>query len=53
MKEKGWIRKTESGMFAITVEGVDRANSEPHRETATNRLLTDRTVLHSAAEEAA
>jgi curved DNA-binding protein CbpA len=53
LKEKGWIRKTESGMFAITVEGIDRANSELHRETDANRLLTDQTVLHSAAEQAA
>jgi hypothetical protein len=52
MKEKGWIRKTESGMFAITVEGVDRANSE-QRETNPNKLLTDQTVLRGAAEEAA
>jgi curved DNA-binding protein CbpA len=50
LKEKGWIRKTESGMFAITVEGVDRANSGLHRETARNRLLTDQSVLHTAAE---
>ena len=50
LKEKGWIRKTESGTFAITVEGIDRANSEMHRETDANRLLTDQTVLHSAAE---
>jgi hypothetical protein len=27
-------------MLAITVEGVDRANSEHHRETTT-KLLTD------------
>jgi hypothetical protein len=40
LKEKGWIGRTESGMFAITVEGVDRANSEHHR-TTTNKLLTD------------
>ena len=53
LKEKGWIRKTESGTFAITVEGIDRANSEMHRETDANRLLTDQTVLHSAADEAA
>jgi curved DNA-binding protein CbpA len=52
LKEKGWIRKTESGMFAITVEGVDRANSEQH-ETNPNKLLTDQTVLHRAAEQAA
>jgi curved DNA-binding protein CbpA len=40
LKEKGWIRATESGMFAITVEGVDRANSEQHRRI-TSQLLTD------------
>ena len=45
LKEKGWIRVTENGMLAITVEGVDRANSEPHR-TITNKLLTDQ--RHSA-----
>jgi curved DNA-binding protein CbpA len=39
LKEKGWIGITESGMFAITAEGVDRANSGHHRETA--KLLTD------------
>jgi curved DNA-binding protein CbpA len=41
LKEKGWIRKTENGTFAITAEGVDRANSEYHRKTI-NNLLTDR-----------
>jgi curved DNA-binding protein CbpA len=41
LKEKGWIGKTERGTFAITAEGVDRANSEHHRKT-TNKLLTDR-----------
>ena len=40
LKEKGWIKRTESGMLAITVEGVDRANSEQHRKTA-SKLLTD------------
>src|SRR5580704_4023685 len=40
LKEKGWIGRTDNGMLAITVEGVDRANSEHHRETA-NKLLTD------------
>jgi curved DNA-binding protein CbpA len=40
LKEKGWIARTEDGMLAITVEGVDRANSEHHRK-ATNKLLTD------------
>ncbi|HEY1747624.1 MAG TPA: DnaJ domain-containing protein [Xanthobacteraceae bacterium] len=49
LKEKGWIRKTESGMFAITVEGVDRANSD-HGQVIANRLLTDQTMLGHAAE---
>jgi len=41
LKEKGWIARTESGMLAITVEGVDHANSE-HQRKAANKLLTDR-----------
>jgi curved DNA-binding protein CbpA len=40
LKGKGWIKKTEDGTFGITVESVDRANSEHHRKT-TNNLLTD------------
>jgi curved DNA-binding protein CbpA len=40
LKEKGWIARLENGMLAITVEGVDRANSEHHRGTAT-KLVTD------------
>ena len=40
LKEKGWIGKLENGLLAITVEGVDRANSEHHRKT-TIKLLTD------------
>ena len=39
MKAKGWIGRTENGTFAITVEGVDRANSEP-RHAITTKLLT-------------
>jgi curved DNA-binding protein CbpA len=40
LREKGWIGRTEDGTLAITVEGVDRANSEHHRK-ATSKLLTD------------
>jgi curved DNA-binding protein CbpA len=40
LKEKGWIARTETGTLAISVEGVDRANSERHREAPT-KLLTD------------
>jgi len=39
LKEKGWIRITESGMLAITADGVDRVNSQLHHKPA--RLLTD------------
>ena len=38
LKAKGLIGRIENGMFAITVEGVDRANSE-HRSEVTTRLL--------------
>jgi curved DNA-binding protein CbpA len=47
LKEKGWIRMTESGMLAITAEGVDRANSQIHRKTA--RLLTDQSGANGSA----
>jgi curved DNA-binding protein CbpA len=40
LKEKGWIKRTEDGQLAITVEGVDRTNSDHHR-TATKKFLTD------------
>lgn len=39
LKAKGWIGRQENGTLAITVEGVDRANSEQRRET-TAKLLT-------------
>jgi hypothetical protein len=40
LREKGWIRRTESGTVAITAEGVDRANSE-HESKTNKNLLTD------------
>jgi len=40
LKEKGWIRRIEDGTFAITVEGVDRANTEHDRKVA-QHLLTN------------
>jgi curved DNA-binding protein CbpA len=39
LKEKGWIAPTENGLFAITVAGIDQANSQ-EREKVTNKLLT-------------
>lgn len=44
LKEKGWIRKIENGTFAITVEGIDRANSESEHKSV-NKLLTDRSRI--------
>jgi curved DNA-binding protein CbpA len=41
LKEKGWIGRTENGMLAITVEGVDRAHSEHDRKTISKKLLSD------------
>jgi curved DNA-binding protein CbpA len=38
LKAKGWIARIENGTIAITVEGVDRANSE-HRRDPTTKLL--------------
>jgi curved DNA-binding protein CbpA len=51
LKEKSWIGRTENGMFAITVEGVDRANSEQDRKTVSKKLLSDQshTEGHRAA----
>ena len=40
LRQKGWIEKNENGMLAITVDGVDRANSESERKPPRN-LLTD------------
>jgi curved DNA-binding protein CbpA len=44
LKAKGWVGRLENGMLAITVEGVDRANSV-NRSHTTPKLLThpDRT----------
>jgi hypothetical protein len=41
LKEKHWIQRTESGTLAITVEGVDRANSE-HQRAPHLKLLADK-----------
>ncbi len=38
LKEKGWIAVTENGTLAITVEGVDRVNTE-HKDDAVIKLL--------------
>ncbi len=44
LKQKGWIGTLENGQVAITVDGVDRAHSEPPPKT-TLKLLKD--VNHS------
>ena len=38
LKAKGWAGRLENGTLAITVEGVDRANSEHHRGSTTKFL---------------
>jgi curved DNA-binding protein CbpA len=39
LKAKGWIERLETGMLAITAEGVDHANSKYRRDDDT-KLLT-------------
>jgi curved DNA-binding protein CbpA len=39
LKAKGWISRIENGTIAITVEGIDRANSEYRRDVTVTRLL--------------
>ncbi|MER8645750.1 DnaJ domain-containing protein [Mesorhizobium sp. M1252] len=41
MKAKGWIARIENGTIAITVEGVDRADSELRRDTSIRLLSRD------------
>ncbi len=40
LKEKGWIRKGDDGLFAITIEGVDRAGAI-YQEKMAKKLLTN------------
>jgi curved DNA-binding protein CbpA len=40
MKEKRWIERREDGLLAITIDGVDRASSEPNIRAA-RKLLSD------------
>jgi len=40
LKEKGWIKATEDGTLAITVDGGDRVQAEHDRST-TKKLLAD------------
>ncbi|PBB84127.1 J domain-containing protein [Mesorhizobium sp. WSM3876] len=39
LKAKGWIARIENGMFAITVDGIDRANAEHRGNAPVTRLL--------------
>jgi curved DNA-binding protein CbpA len=40
LKEKGWIERTETGLLAITVEGVDRASAQQDQR-GSQKLLSD------------
>jgi curved DNA-binding protein CbpA len=44
LKAKRWIERLDSGMVAITVEGIDHINAE-HQRRATTKLLTDASTL--------
>jgi len=39
-KEKAWVKREESGLFAITAEGIDRIESSEQKITAKDRLIT-------------
>lgn len=39
MKEKRWIARRDDGLLAITIDGIDRANSEDHLRAA-RKMLT-------------
>ncbi|KAA3441944.1 molecular chaperone DnaJ [Mesorhizobium sp. SARCC-RB16n] len=41
LKSKGWLAKTENGMLAITVEGIDRADGERRTDAPQNTKLLD------------
>jgi curved DNA-binding protein CbpA len=40
LKEKGWIKRSDNGMLAITVEGIEHANAE-HQRKVTKKLLLE------------
>ncbi|MEZ6129127.1 MAG: J domain-containing protein [Planctomycetaceae bacterium] len=41
-KEKAWVKREESGLYAITAEGIDRIESSQQNITAKDRLITMR-----------
>ena len=40
LKEKGWMKRTEDGMFEITVAGVDQVNSQCERKPREELQIT-------------
>ena len=38
LREKGWIRRTEDGLIAISVEGIDKVNEDRKKERSTQRI---------------
>ena len=52
MREKRWIARREDGLLAITIDGIDRANSEEHISAA-RKLLThqrDEDAAHASSD---
>lgn len=44
LRQKEWIKREESGLFAITAEGIDRIESSGERITAKHRAITMQTA---------
>jgi curved DNA-binding protein CbpA len=52
LRERGWVERLESGLFAITADGVDKIASED-LSVPSNRLLTSRIQVDPAADSPA
>lgn len=48
LREKGWIQRLETGLFAITAQGVDAVETQRPRSEAT-RLIETRPIRTTAA----
>ena len=44
LREKGWVQRLENGMFAITVDGVDRVMGNEGAALRKDRLISERSV---------
>jgi curved DNA-binding protein len=49
LREKGWVERLESGLFAITANGVDRVMHIDNVATRRDRLISDRSTVERTA----